>query len=1276
MKKKIINLWTLLAALFFVSTAGAQVSNYERTPGYYTLGINGGFSYQQGDVPTTLEGYGLGLTLAKNLYYKPGSILGFDLRGRAMYAQTKGQDYLRSYGIQDNDALNGVNGFDYTTEGGGPGFVFQNNKTDQLELGLEGVIHLNRLRERTNVNIALFGGIGLDWYNVKTDQAARGTSYADAYENLDPLASTSYTKDQLRTTILDGRYETEAHGFDNGAGKLGFMPSLGVELGYQFTPKFSMGIGHKATFTKTDLFDGQQWRDNGNLTADDDVHHYTNLHMRWIIDDKSKKLRAPLVDITNPATTPQTTRNPTYDIRATVKHISSSMDIEFTVNGRPETFNFRKKDFSSFIRLQPGNNEVVIIARNEAGSDSDVVNIFYERPYENPGDNNVGFPTVDITNPPYDNFRTDQSRFEVRAELRNVDRKSDINVLVNGYEINRFDFVRGSLRANVDLKNGRNTIRIEAKNRDGFSSDEATVILGQDAPSRPPSVEITKPSISPYNTSRRNVTIEAKIYNVQDKRDIRFTVDGYENSNFDFTNGVLNATVTVDKYETNVKVEANNNAGTDSDKVVIIWEEEVVETVDKPVVTITSVSNPTVDPFNPDNCRSTVIATILNIDDRNDIDVWLNGQHFTDYNFNTNTQVFQTTVRLRPGSNQIRIKASNTAGTDEDTANTEGCNTQPNGGDAPVVNITEPRTNNEQVTTERVNVKAKVQNVNGKSDITFELNGNTTNNFSYNKFTKEVTANVTLRTGNNTVFIEAENKDGKASDQVNIIYKNVQITRPPSVRIERPRNNSSTTTSRVELIADVKNVTVKSDVDVFLNGNRINNFTFDSRRNEVRSNLTLSSGNNTIRVVGSNNAGTDEASVSVRYELTQPKRPNVRITSPSNGVVTNKSVNLVAKVSNVNSKGEISVTVNGRAISFNLLKNEVKATFDARSGNNEVIVSASNEGGSDKDQVVFVYERPVTKPPVVEIKRPSNNQKFTTPTADVTATILHVISRRSISLKVNGKSQNFNFQRGSLTATIKLKEGNNVVLIKATNKDGQDEDRVTLIYKQKVNKPTANFTSPAKSESTTNKTKFIVKAMVRNVAKKEDISLTLNGRDVKDFRLNSRTAEVTATVYLKKGTNKLFIEGRNNAGKASDHANLVLKTKEVIKNLPKVTINSISNPTVDPFDPNKAKSTIIATIENVRYKRNIIFTFNNKKVTNYNYNSRTGVFQMTVDLKKGTNTFDIKVSNKEGQDQTSRSIQFGDNGGTSSTRSRNGNGSGNSSGTNGSGNSRSRRGGQ
>ncbi len=1342
MKEKICYICTLLAAMFFVSTAGAQVSTYERTPGYYIFGINGGVAFQEGDIPTTLDGYGLGLTLGKNLYYQPGALFSFDVRGRALYSQTKGQDYNRSYGILDNDALNGNLNLNYTKEAGGPGFVFQNNKTDHAELGIEGVINFNKLREKTNVNLSLFGGIGLDWYRVTTDQANSAGLYSDAYLGIDTLSSVSFIKKQLNTSILDGRYETEV----NGAGKLKIMPALGVELGYQFTPKFSMGLGHKVTFTKTDLFDGHQWENNNTFTPEDDIHHYTNLHMRWIINDNSKKLQAPIVDITNPSLSPHTTRSSTFDVRATVKNISSAMDIQFTVNGYRETFNFKKKDFKSFINLRPGNNEVVITATNNAGSDSDVVNIFYQEPII---DTRPDYPTVDITNPPYEDYRTDQNRFDVKADLRNVSNKRDIEVIVNGRETRDFDFRNGRLNARVDLREGRNTIRIGANNQDGFASDETTIILEDNISNRPPSVDITKPSVDPYATSNSNVTIEAKVYNIEDKQDIRYTIDGYESYDFTFSNNVFYATVNVDKPKTVVVITATNEAGQDEDSVVILWEEEV-EPIERPVVTITSTSQPTVDPFDPDNCRSTVIATILNIEDRNDIDVYVNGQHFVDYDFNSNTQVFRATVRLVQGTNQIRIRATNAAGSDEAITTTQGCNTQESEEKPPVVTITQP-SNNQKFTKPEAVVKATVLNVSNKNDITFEVNGNRYFGFTYDKFSNTVSANITLTQGNNTVFIEARNNDGSDNDQVNITYQEIQITRPPNVSIQQPRNSSTTSTQRVELIAKAINVAAKNDIDVFLNGRNISNFSFNTTSKEIKADLKLDRGRNIIRVVGSNDAGSDEASVSIRYAPSVPKAPTVDIKKPlNNAKVSTTKVSLVAAITNVKEKREISVRVNGRTISnFNIVKNEVVATLNIRAGTNSILVTATTDGGIAEDRVTVFYEAPkpktpevnITKPknnsvtekattkvqatikyitnrseiiftingkrsnafnyqagtfiaeaklvqgkntitvkarnadgededrvvltykqaqieipPTVSITSPKNNETFEQAKVQLTANITNVDSKRKVTMKVNGKSQNFEYSKGKLTATITLKKGRSTVRISASNNAGRDEASISVIYTPVVNtpKPVVQFTNPANPGGTTKTGKFTIKAVAKNVTSKRNIRLLLNGRAVSKVSFNTKTKVVTATVNLKDGLNTFSIEGTNEAGKDMKQSSVTLKRVAAVeKNPPKVTIVSVSNPTVDPFDPNKAKSTVIAKLDNINSKRAITFTFNGKKINNFSFNKRTGDLQVTLTLKKGNNTFEIKATNKDGSDSANRSIQFGNGVGTGGTSSRN-----------------------
>ena len=476
MKSLIENLSILF--LILLSTAGsmAQDTDFDnsentntyqrnhfptRSAGWWTLGINGGWAYQQSDVPTTFEGYGFGMTLAKNLYYRPGSAVSFDARGRWLYSQSIGLDTKRALGLENNTALNGTREagerLDYTIPNG-LGYVFQNNKTQQFELGLEGVLTANRLRERTGIIASLYGGINLDWYNVKLDQANNNGIYD--YSSINPDDSKSSIKSILKNNVLDGNYETAAHGFDVD-GKLKFMSSLGVELGYQVTPRFSVHVGHKATFAGTDDLDGEIWEDNNNVTAENDIHHYTNLGLQWIIDGKDKRMSPPIINLTQPRTNPYTTRTSYTAVIAKIKNVRSAADITCSVNGAPSSFSFNRGNFRVNTSLQYGNNEVLITAVNEVGEAQELVIIYYGDNSVPPVVNNNSYaPRVRITNPRDNSTNTDRQETRITAKVEYVNNKNDIDFLVNGRRSSDFSYNsrNDEFVGNVSLRSGKNEI--------------------------------------------------------------------------------------------------------------------------------------------------------------------------------------------------------------------------------------------------------------------------------------------------------------------------------------------------------------------------------------------------------------------------------------------------------------------------------------------------------------------------------------------------------------------------------------------------------------------------------------------------------------------------------------------------------------------------------------------------------------------------------------------------------------------------------------------------
>ena len=1118
-----------------------------RDAGWWTLGINGGWAYQSSDVPTTFQGYGFGMTLAKNLYYQPGSPISFDARGRWLYSQSIGLNTKRSTGLENNDALNGSReageGLDYTIPSG-PGYVFQNNKTHQFELGLEGVITANRLRERTGIIASIYGGINLDWYNVKLDQADNGGIYD--YSGIDNVnESKSQIKNILKKNIRDGVYETNAHGFEDGAGKIGLMPSLGVELGFQFTPRFSIHAGHKFTFPLSDDLDGELWKDDNNLTGTNDLHHYTNLGLRWIIDPGTNTLEPPIINVTNPRTNPYVSNISSGRVDAKIKNVKNKNNVRCYVNGNPSSFSFNKGRFRTNFPLKYGNNEVLITATNQAGSDEETVIIYYgDRGNSGPPVvNNTYAPQVDITNPRSERYTSENQDFTLQANIKYVNGKNDIEYRVNGRDDYNFNYDGRSdqFSANIRLNEGRNEIEIIGRNQTGSARDN--VIITYEKKADLPLVNITSPARSPYETDLRNTSIRAILKNVTSKNDIRFYVNGQERSlfNYDSRAGRFSINLELVNGRNEVTIKGSNEAGEAQDEVTIIYKRDNTPTMDPPVVTITSVSSGTSNPMDPNSqlCRTTVVATVLNVTRKSDIIFRLNGNKRTDFTYDSSSKVFKSSLTLDNGNNSISVKAFNDVGEDEDTAN--------------------------------------------------------------------------------------KNCDLSSSN-------------PPEVTINNPTNNSTSSSATTNLNARVKKVQKKSDITVKVNGSTLSNFSFSPVSGVVTASINLKNGNNTISIFGKNNDGTDEASVNVKYNA--PKNlPTVDITQPANNTTTDTKTAVVkAKILNINSKNDIRFTVNGSNtsnFSYSTSSKILTVNITLKEGTNTIVVKATNADGSDTETVRVKYNAPKVLP-TVKISSPKNSSTAQRETVTVKANIKNVTSKNDVTFLVNGQRVNNFTMRGEQFSTpVKLKEGGNTIKINVQNRDGNDSDQVNVTFKKKVvviAKPTINFTNPKRPGRKAKALKTTVKASVANVTKKKQIKVTFNGKNT-DFSFDSRKKEISVPATLKTGTNKFVVKATNAGGTASAETNLTYTPRVTQKSKPVITITSVSTPTANPFNPNISGSTVIGNVKNISKKDQIKITHNGKEVTDFTFNTRTKVFQVSISLSNGgTNKVKITATNSGGAD--------------------------------------------
>ncbi len=1164
----------LLLGLMLSTAVIAQDENRESTttdarePGWWTLGINAGSAYQSSDVCREYNGWGVGLTLAKNLYYKPGAPLSFDLRGRLLYTQSYGDDFEPSTGLTFNNAVNGTDRelageqiVDFTPAGQ----YYANHKTHIGELGLEGVFTLNRLRERTNWIVSLYGGLNLDWYKSLTDQVGVDGLQYD-YSSISG-ADRGDVSSQL-DAVRDGTFETTADG-NNEFGTLTWMPSAGLEVGYQLTPRFSIHAGHKVTWSRTDFLDGQAWTDANEATGDNDIYHYTNLGFRWIIEPGEPECHEPEIGVKSPRTSPITTNDRYETVLADVRHINSQMDLQLTLNGREfGGYKYSRGSLRADVQLERGRNDLVIRASNVCGSDTETVTIFYEPvstpPPPPPPSGNP--PRVDITNPSSGSTANNRN-VDVRATVRGVSRKDDIRLYLNDRTVSYFNYnsSRGEVTADVSLIEGKNTIRIVG----------------------------------------------------------------------------------------------SNTFGQDEDQTVVYY--QVQENKRPPIVNIRNISTPT-PKTDPSKGLSKVTAEVRYVTSKNDVKVYVNGRQTNFFSFNASTGALSANIEVNQGNNTVRIVGTNKDGSDEDSKSVRydyNAPTNPNtptnptppppSTPKPTVDIRTPN-NNATLSNPSAQVSAVTTRVTSKAQITFFVNGSKTNSFNFNAASNSISANVPLKEGSNTIKIRVQNQGGTDDDQVTVRYtKPAPTVQPPTVKIGQPSNNSTVSKPTVAFAANTTNITDKNQITLWVNGSKTTSFRFKAGAGGVTADVPLKEGSNTIKIRVQNSVGTDDDQVTVRYNKpAAPKLiPEVDITSPSNGkTFTTPAAQVVANVKHISSKGQVTFLLNGsKTTAFNLASGRITASVSLKEGDNVIKINVKNNGGSDSDQVKVIYKKPTPKP-VVNITQPANGAVVSNPKVTLKATVKNVSSKSGIKVNVNGRNTtSFNYAGGVVTASVTLAEGSNSIKVTGTNSAGSDSDLVKVTLKINRPKPVVKFINPPSPGQSTNKPTYSVKANILHVTQKKNVIFKVNGKRVTAFNFNPSTGMMMANINLKNGKNNLSLTGKNESGSASASTNIVKKAIEIegggLLNKPTVEITSLSTPTTNVYNPGVGISTLKATLKNVTSKDQITIRLNGKEYEeDFTFNRSTGKLQATIKVQPGKTVVEVEAKTSKGSAKDSDEVTF------------------------------------
>ena len=1284
-----------LALLFFLvlsTAATAQFTNPERDT-KWNLGFNMGGVWQDGDVQLDRPGFGYGFTLGKGIYESQGKFWSVDLRFRYMKGKTFGQNLsLTDSASIDDNSIYAQNPTNYKAT---QGLLFLNTETALHDFSLEAVINFHALREKTGILLSVFGGIGITDYRTKTDllYTPEGQSFDKMYD-FSSIDTASATKSDFRN-LQDGDYESFAPFSEDKSVRV--MPSLGIGLGYQFSPQWSVGFEHRVTFTLRDKFDGIEQAGTQFLQwGDNDKYHYSSVFLRWNIfrgDESSttttsRNCPPPYLQISDLPEIYEVNEK-LLEVRARVSKIKSNNDVMLVANDQIEQtiYNPNTDYVVGTVSLVEGRNKIYYLATNGCGETIDSVIVIYnpnfcpkaELTFLQPAEDtvsakeiqlqaevlrlqegsievqlnneiaahqfdeysnrlsaelllNVGVNTISVkvTNKcgdttvtkrivyycvspsvsiltPAQGTKSEGISTTFKATTQHIQNKTQVEVKLNGTTI-PFSFSNSNISGSLKPVVGKNELTITVTNDCG--TDTKTIVWENEEPCYLPIAMITEPTLN-QTTANSIINFEGSVTNVSNSSDIQLFLNGYSVPfRFNNANGDVLATLNLNLGTNIIILTASNSCGSDEDQ------EQVIYNCPSPLVFISNPNNGVT--INSPNLSLQGNAT--NVTLKNQVRVLVNG-FSVPFTFNSNGN-FALIGTLRPGQNTITVTANTNCGTDSKTISVLYNQPCP----PPFVTITS-QGNGSSVGNSFISLTGTALNLNSQSNMSVQLNG-MRQPFSWNSQTQMYNAGLNLREGNNTILVMATTSCGTDSKSISINYK--KACPKPTASITSPRNGMNLSTQTVSFSGVVTNIQSASQVQLKVNGNRVNS-SFNASSGLVTANISLMSGSNSIELIVSNNCGTDISNTTVSYRC---PLPTVNISAPMNGIsYTTNQVNFKGFVSGVSSKNQITLSQNGNPISFNYdtRTSKFSGTMNLSIGSNTLLATVTNQCGSVNNSVSVSYTKSCPSP-TVSITSPSNGTTSTTGTILISGIANNINSQSELVVTVNGSIVNVNYNASTrkFTATAKAQSGNNLVRASVMNNCGEYEKSVSVSYTKSCPSPTVSITSPGNG-SKLNTNKVTINGTALNVSQKSNIDIRINGSSV-NFSYNASNNKFSATVTLKTGVNSIMVSVKTECGVDSE---VVSVTYSQPCNAPSILINSPKH----KAELVSSSSLLKGSVTGIKSVNQIELSVNGIRQA-VNYSSLSSEFSTMLKLVAGTNRINISVRNECGEDAKSIQVNY------------------------------------
>ncbi len=276
---------------------------------------------------------------------------------------------------------------------------------------------------------------------------------------------------------------------------------------------------------------------------------------------------------------------------------------------------------------------------------------------------------------------------------------------------------------------------------------------------------------------------------------------------------------------------------------------------------------------------------------------------------------------------------------------------------------------------------------------------------------------------------------------------------------------------------------------------------------------------------------------------------------------------------------------------------------------------------------------PIQSKPDIEVEYPTNGKTVDSENIILRAKLNYVDDKENIRVNLNGNpvySFDFDAESGDLSAELELVEGKNQIEISAFNDFGNESTLINFTFEKPLAGPASVLINSPRNGFKTDENTAVFRATVENVDNTDDIYVTLNGKDFRDFQLDKERSIIYGHIPLILGKNTLRVDAENRLGEDSD--DVVFQYRSEV--LPAIKILSPKRGIVMGV----AYVPLEAVVQNVRDKMGAVIYVNSKKYKSLKISNE--ILTSRVPLKNGENVIIVKVANEYGSASDTTMVMF------------------------------------